>query len=657
VSGDPPAPGRASLAGLAARYGVARAYRTDRGERVAVGRDTVVAVLDALGVDTTGRGWIARAIAAHDAARAARLVDPVLVAWDGHLSLPKGDLQITLEDGSSWQGASDDVAPLPHGYHELRVTVGARSETALVVSAPVRSWRRPGRARHWGVYAPLYALHHGRQPAPGDLGDLAQLIAWVGRHGGDTVLTLPLLAAFLDEPQEISPYSPVSRLMWNELYVALDRPPRPGTDDGLIDYRGAASATRAAIEAEAASIDADAFRSGELLQFVAARPDVTDYARFRAAQRRHGRNWRSWPAAMRDGEISPADVDPREVRYHVVAQWLADRQLATSALDARAHERLLGLDLAIGTHPDGYDVWRHRAVFATSANAGAPPDTFFVAGQDWGFPPIVPDAARRSGHAYFRRSIAHHLRHATLLRIDHVMGLRRLYWIPHGAAATAGTYVDYPAEELFAIVTLESHRAQAMVVGEDLGTVPPSVRRALRRHALIGTWVAQGSLEQSPASAGADPPPRRSVAALNTHDMPTFAGYVQGRDIDDRLALHQINATTAARQREERADVIEQAKAQLGAKDPQELLHRLVEILAGSDAEVVLVNLEDLWLEVRPQNVPGTSTERPNWRRPAAYAVDELDAVPAALETLARMRAARRVAGRRGSRAAMAPEP
>jgi 4-alpha-glucanotransferase len=467
---------------------------------------------------------------------------------------------------------------------------------------------------------------------------------------------LPLLAAFLDEPQEISPYSPVSRLMWNELHATLDRNPRPAPADGLLDYRAAAAVTRAAIEAEVATIDADPRRAGELRQFVAARPEVTDYARFRAAQRRHGRNWRAWPARLRDGAIDAADVDPLEVRYHVAAQWLVDRQLAALSLDARTNMRLLGLDLAIGTHPDGYDVWRHQAIFATRANAGAPPDTFFVAGQDWGFPPIVPDAARRSGHAYFRRSIAHHLRHATMLRIDHVMGLQRLYWVPHGAAATDGTYVDYPAEELFAIVTLESHRAQAVVVGEDLGTVPPSVRRAMRRHALVGTWVAQGALEQLPVSGRIESPPRRALASLNTHDMPPFAGYVEGCDIDDRLALGQIDAPTAARQHADRAQAIERAKDDLGAGDTQELLDRLVETVGRSDAVMVLVNLEDLWLERRPQNVPGTSTERPNWRRPAAYAVDEIDGRPAAAATLGRLRAAREGGGRRRPRPAMAPE-
>src|SRR5690606_2003297 len=220
------------------------------------------------------------------------------------------------------------------------------------------------------------------------------LLEWVVHHGGDTVLTLPLLATFLDEPLEVSPYSPVSRLMWNELFATLDRPTADTAPDELIDYHGAAIRTREAITRRVREVDDDPLASGDVLRFLAERPDVIDYARFRAAQVRYGRNWRDWPVPLRDGVIEAADVDPREVRYHCVAQWLVDRQIG--AIGANAHERglLLGLDLAIGTHPDGFDVWSNREVFATSASVGAPPDTFFVGGQDWGFPPMIPAAAR-----------------------------------------------------------------------------------------------------------------------------------------------------------------------------------------------------------------------------------------------------------------------
>jgi 4-alpha-glucanotransferase len=228
------------------------------------------------------------------------------------------------------------------------------------------------------------------------------------------------------------------------------------------------------------------------------------------------------------------------------------------------------------------------------------------------------------------------------LRIDHVMCLDRLYWVPHGAAPTDGTYVSYPIDELFAIATLEAHRARALVIGEDLGTVPPAIRHAMARHGLLGTWVAQGALEDVARRGDFARPPRRSVAALNTHDMPTFAGFLAGTDIDDRAALGQIDDAAAKRQHATRAELVHATQRLLDAGDERELLARLVEDLGASDAELVLVNLEDLWLEPRPHNVPGTYRERPNWRRPAAFGVDRLDDVPGVGAVLERLAAARR---------------
>ena len=628
-----------SLAGLASRYGVARAYRTDRGERVEVERDTIVAVLDALGVDTSGRGWITRELRAFDEAATRRLVEPVLIAWDGKLDPPHlhGDAAVTLtfEDGSRFDHIPVD---LPIGYHRLSVSTSVDTAAdALVISAPRRSWREERRTRRCGVYAPVFALHRAGESGPGDLSHLGELVDWVAAQGGDTVLTLPLLAAFLDEPQVISPYSPVSRLMWNELYAVVNTRRRGGEPTELLDYRTAAQETRAAILASIGDIDDDPVASGNLMRFLGERPEVVDYARFRAAQARHGRDWRAWPERMRDGDIQPGDIDLREVRYHSTAQWLVDRQL--SLLDDRCRHRgvELGLDLAIGTHPQGYDVWRYRDIFAARASTGAPPDTFFVAGQDWGFPPILPAAARASGYDYFRRALVHHLRHTGLLRIDHVMGFNREYWVPAGAPPTAGTYVEHHGEELFAIACLESHRARAILVGEDLGTVLPATRRALRRHALLGTWVAQGALEAVSPTGTYDLPAPDSIASLNTHDMPTFAGWLAGADIDDRVALGQIDADDGAAQHLARAELVRSVRELLGAGTDEELLERLVDELGASPASIVMLNLEDLWLEARPHNVPGTSDERPNWRRPAAYGVDELDRVPRAAALLHRL--------------------
>jgi 4-alpha-glucanotransferase len=625
-----------SLHALAARHGVARWYRGVNGARVDASPDTVMAVLAALGVDTTGGDWIAREARRLDEEAAARLVEPVVIAWDGRLGAggrpTNAAATIVGEDG---QVLSPD-APLPIGYHTLHVVARGRTDQALVISAPTRAWTDGG-PRHRGVYAPLYALHPHGAAGPGDLHDLATLLDWVGAHGGDTVLTLPLLASFLDPPVEPSPYSPVSRLMWNELYAVTPHEPVPLAPDGLLDYAAAGAATRAALTAHAHAVDADPTARDALARHLRERPEVVDYARFRAAGERYGRNWRNWPARLRAGHIEPGDIDAQAARYHECAQWLTDTQLGELAADARARNRLLGLDLALGAHPDGYDVWREQAVFAHGASVGAPPDAFFVGGQGWGFPPLLPAAARATGHAYFRAALRHHVRHAGLLRIDHVMALHRLYWIPHGATPDTGAYVHYPADELFAIVCLESHRARALIVAEDLGVVPSAIERALARHGLFGAWVGQWELEALARDQPLQLPPRRALASLNTHDMPTFKGFLDGADIDDRLALHQIDSAAAGAQHEARADLVARARRALHAGTDQLLLRELLARIGSSRAAVALTNLEDLWLEPRPHNVPGTSAARPNWRRPAAHAVDRLDAVPGAADLARRL--------------------
>jgi 4-alpha-glucanotransferase len=276
---------------------------------------------------------------------------------------------------------------------------------------------------------------------------------------------------------------------------------------------------------------------------------------------------------------------------------------------ANAARRLgsgLYLDFPLGVNASGYDAQRYAHVFANGVNVGAPPDLFFTKGQNWGFPPFDPDALREDRYDYFRKAIRHHVSHAGILRIDHVMGLHRLYWIPPGLDAKDGVYVRYPAEELYAILTLESQRHGCTIVGEDLGTVPAEVPKMMSRHGLRRMYVVQ--YEIKPANPPLAPPPATSIASLNTHDMPAFAAWWGGRDIDDRVAQGLLDDVGARREREIR----ERMRRALDAHDVAKALESLLSFLAASDAELVLVNLEDLWREVEPQNVPGVP-ER-SWR-------------------------------------------
>jgi 4-alpha-glucanotransferase len=280
--------------------------------------------------------------------------------------------------------------------------------------------------------------------------------------------------------------------------------------------------------------------------------------------------------------------------------------------------------MPVGVHPGGYDTWRFRELFVDAVSVGAPPDGFFQGGQDWGLAPLHPHRLREHGHAYPIACVRALCRHAATARVDHVMGLHRTFWVPHGLPATEGVYVGYPFEELYAVLCIESRRHGTQLVGEDLGTVPGGVRRTMAAHGVLRTFALQTQVDSE-----ADPfahVPSEAMVGMNTHDMPTFAEFWE-RD-EDADAHREALAAALARRGHAVSD------------GPEALTACLVE-LARSEARAVIVGLEDMWWEHEPQNVPGTSTEHPNWRRRARYGVEELDRVPglrARLETISRAR-------------------
>jgi 4-alpha-glucanotransferase len=497
------------------------------------------------------------------------------VAWD-----------LALEDGS-WRSGRIDVLggtitldqPVPPGYHTLVVN----GHETFVIASPMKA--AAPREKTWGVFAPLYAAHTHRSWGMGDLGDLLSYASWVDHHGGGVVATLPMLAAFDDEP---SPYSPVSRLFWNELYLDVTRLPElqaGDVDDGAIahlqqsrdvDYAGVRRVKQRVLARCAERFVPDA-------QFERFAETAREYAEFRG-----------------------------DVRYHLYVQYRMAQQMREVANAARRLGAGLYLDFPLGVNPGGYDAQRYKHVFAQGVSVGAPPDLFFTKGQDWGFRPFDPDAIRHDRYDYFRAAIRHHVSHAGILRIDHVMGLHRLYWIPEGGAAKDGVYVRYNADELYAILVLESRRHNCTIVGEDLGTVPPEVPKKMSRHGLRRMYVVQ--YEAKP-DAPFPPPPAASVASINTHDMPTFTAWWNAKDVDDRVAMGLLDEAGAKRERETREQMkrsIVQELVDGPASDVQTALEAVLSYLASSDAEIVLINLEDLWHEREPQNVPGVPEH--SWR-------------------------------------------
>ncbi len=733
---------------LAELYGVQTSYEDVRHQRQHASPGALLAVLGDLGAGVRSMDDLPAALARRRHALAAEGIEPVLVAWDGELkkftlTLPKAridgtaECKLQLEDGKaeSWKTELRDGAAatlvnetgadeqadeqfvtfqlqtptrIETGYHRLTVVVGEQRFESVVISAPTRVYTPNGNGgnssdggeRIWGAFLPLYAVRSDRNWGAGDFTDLAELSAWLRGLGGRLVGTLPLLAAYLDEPFEPSPYAPASRLFWNEFYIDVESvaelehcaaareliasSTRRTIDElraaEMVDYRKIMALKRNVLELLAADFFArKPARYVEYSQYLRDHPRLDDYAAFRATYERRGEAWQSWPKPQCDGKLSAGDYDEAAANYHRYVQWIASEQLDRLAKQAAAAGDGLYLDLPLGVRQDGYDVWRNRGDFAAAASAGAPPDAVFTRGQDWGFSPLHPDGVRRSGYRHVREYLAHHMRFARTLRIDHVMGLHRLYWIGHGMSAADGVYVRYRADELYAVLSVESHRNRTAIIGENLGTVPKEVNIELDRHGVRRMYVVQYEYESEAIDAAIDAAaeiadtkqaaarmdespqsplksvPAASIASINTHDMPTFAAWWSGDDVPDRVAMGLMTDEEARQEMESRASCRRRIVEWLGREgwltttndgDAETLavLHAIVKFLAASPAESVLVNLEDLWLEKQPQNTPGTSVERPNWRRKASRSLAQMreqDDIIELFSTIDRLRAAR----------------
>lgn len=698
----------ATLRRLAKLYGVELSYVDAAKHQQLTSVEGVLAALRALGAPIKGERDVPAAVRQRQREMWTQLIEPAAVAWDGaaptfEVRLPaaaswKLEVELTLEGGKTTRWTADvgrlrltgsakvdgerfvarelrlRAKRLPQGYHRLSVRHGRTTAECLVIAAPTKCYTGAAGEREWGAFLPLYALQSERSWGSGDLGDLGRLADWVAELGGRTVSTLPLFAAFLDEPFMPSPYSPVSRLFWNEFYLDVSASPdldgSPAAQkivaspefrrevealrqEETVDYKRGMALKRRVLEELAKACFETPERSKGLRKFVRERPAVEDYARFRAVVEKRHETWPNWPARLRDGRIDDGDYNDEARRYHLYAQFLAHEQL--TALHAKVSKRgqRLYFDLPLGADGEGYDVWRERDVFARELSAGAPPDSLFGHGQNWGFPPVHMEHMRRQGYRYFRAVIGNMLRYGRVLRMDHVMGLHHLYCIPRGMDARHGVYVRFPAEEMYAVLSLESHRHKALIVGEDLGTVPPYVRTAMSRHAVNRTYVTQ--YEAVPGAREPMPEPKRlSVAALNTHDMPPFAAYWQGLDTDDRLDLGLLTEEQAEVERRRmakmRATIVRELRRRklLGSGEPsiEDVEKALLVALGKSRAHVVLTNLEDLWCETRSQNVPGTTAERVNWRRKARYSLEEMRTLPGVTGTLSALHEARTGAGR-----------
>ncbi|MGZ8413340.1 MAG: 4-alpha-glucanotransferase [Gemmatirosa sp.] len=716
---DGPAPGEARAA-LAATLGVVPEYHDVSGRVHRIGDATRERLLEALGYPVEDEAAAAQALEGIRAAGAARALTPTSVAVraapDTPLTVaaratPNSEVEYTL----AWRAEGDESEAVvaegrvrsdangavtlvtgslvpPLGYHALRLSLrdaeGTRESTQRLIVVPPRCAAPEDVLRGErvvGLTANLYTVRSARNWGVGDLGDLRTLTRFASEAGAAFVGVNPL-HALRNANGDVSPYSPISRIFRNVLYLDVEAVPEMTESaearrllastalqeriaalrgSTLVDYAGVMACKRPVLEALHRAFrarPAGDVRRAEYERWVAAQGlGLERFALFSALDE-HFRPkgcgwWPEWPAEVRDPRaegIAAFRVEHAErVEFHLWCQFELDRQLAAVAAETRAMGMPIGLyeDLAIGASPASSDVWSEPDLFLRGVSVGAPPDPLGPDGQNWGLPPLDPWRLRARGYDFWVSLVRGALRHAGALRIDHVLGLFRQFWIPEGMSGAEGAYVRFPSNDLLGILALESVRAGALIVGEDLGTVPPEVPPALARWGVLSSKVLVFEREADGAFRAPRGYPRMSLATANTHDLAPLAGYWGGRDIVRRRAVGLLRSDEEARAAE--ADRARDRGALLRllvdeALLPPEALHgdpatidesrvraAVHALLRRTPAWLAGLSLDDLVGEAEPVNVPGVGTDQfPAWQRRLTMPIEQLFTDPAVRRAL-----------------------
>jgi 4-alpha-glucanotransferase len=682
---DPASPDIALLRELAAAHGVGTSYWGWDGAEHAVAADTLRSVLAALGVPVNGPEEQQRSLAETRLAPWRRLLPPVLVLREGqetqvNVHVPHGTgvrVWIDAEDGGrheaeqqeNWEepvdvdgvltGRATFAIPsrLGLGWHTLMADAeGTLAQCALIVTpARLQTPARLAGRRAWGLTAQLYSVRSSRSWGIGDFADLTDLAAVSGEQGAEFVLVNPLHAAEPAPPVEDSPYLPATRRFFNPLYLRIEEIP----EYSYLDAAGRAEVSRLAEGLEAANrsrdlLDRNASYAAKLaaleLVFAVRRGPARNrqFADFCAGQGQGLEDFALWCALAEQRppsapEWAGAAANPAtpycaeqrsklapRIEFHRWLQWLCDQQLEAAQRSARQSGMEIGVvhDLAVGVKHGGADAWTLAGVLARGVSVGAPPDMFNQQGQNWSQPPWHPGRLAESGYAAYRDMLRTVLRHAGGIRVDHILGLFRLWWIPEGAGPGNGTYVYYDHEALIGILALEAQRAGAIVIGEDLGVFEPWVRDYLAERGIFGTSILWFEHDAD----GPIPPERyreQCLTSVNTHDLPPTAGYLAGEHVTLRESLGLLGRPVE----EERAEAAAEQEAVLSqvrgrgllggtggsdGSDVRETVEALYAYTALAPSTLLGVALVDAVGESRTQNQPGTSTEYPNWRIPLA---------------------------------------
>ena len=669
----------AALLQLAEAAGVVPRWKDVHGEWHAVAPGTLRAVLAALGLPAADDAAVASSLAevtststALPPLRTATVNEPVT------LPVPPGPFQLTLEDGSTVHGhatAHEHGAALPPiatpGYH--RLTIGGQATTIAV--APPRCFSladaAPG-TRPWLLAVQLYSLRRPGDAGLGDFGALHDLIAPAASHGAAGIAISPVHAQFSADPDRFSPYSPSSRMQLNVLHTRLDLPDNAETRRletlELVDWSAAA---RIRLQAFRALFDAasPADRTA-LAAFRAERGDALEtHARFEALHAHLFANdpgqwhWRTWPPGYRDPgnpEVAAfAAAHANEVAFHAFMQWHADRSLAGVQQAARDAGMSIGLiaDLAVGADSGGSHCWSRQPETLIGLSVGAPPDLLSPAGQSWGLAAFSPRGLAQNGFAAYIELLRSSMRHAGGVRIDHALGLARLWVVPDGSSAADGAYIAFPTTDLLRLIALESHRYRTIVLGEDLGTIPEGFQDRLEAVSMLGIRVLWFEKHRERFTAPRDWT-QRAAAMTSTHDLPTVAGWWSGRDLEwrSRLGLLGDDANQQHERRMRHHDraalwdtIMDSAAAaglqpapQPGPSDTAVFADAAARHVGGAACDLVILPIEDALALPEQPNLPGTMDDaHPNWRRrlrgPAAALLDG-PAVAARLAGLAQAR-------------------
>ena len=559
------------------------------------------------------------------------------------------------------------LPPLPVGRYRLTREDLPQATCGLTI-APTASFApdalKAG-SRVFGLSSQLYAARRVGDQGIGDFGTLGELAEAAAREGAGALAINPLHALFSAQRERASPYFPSDRRFLDPIYLDLDQLGGGGETPTRrrlsafpnVDYPGVWRLKSDALEAGFANADL-----AGLDDFITTRGEaLAAFAIFEAiAETMPGKPWCEWPPEMRDPNGASvkafAEAHRERIRFHQYLQMLCERQLARAAGQAAGLQIGLCRDLAVGAAPDGAEAWACARLLADAASIGAPPDQFTADGQVWGLPPFDPLRMTADGYAHFAQVLSSNMRHAGALRIDHVLGLARQFWVPVGASAAEGAYVGYPLGDLLGELALESYRAGCLVIGEDLGTAADGLREALTREAILSYRVLPFEAEAGVLRRPSDFP-ALALACVATHDLPPFAGWWRGTDIDERSRLKLISDAAVGRarlQREANKAALMRALMSAGLVEPDldcasipvsEIIIAAHAFIARTPCFLAMAQIEDLAGETVAVNLPGTDQERPNWRRRVGAELPEIMRSPGAQAILSAMRQAARTPG------------